>query len=56
MDNNSSNVVLRLENVTKQYKNFTAVNNVSFELEKGKIYAIPEVVAEIERLESAIVG
>ncbi len=38
MDNNSSNVVLRLENVTKQYKNFTAVNNVSFELEKGKIY------------------
>lgn len=33
-----SAVVIAMLNLTKKYKDKTALNNVSFEIEKGKIY------------------
>lgn len=32
--------MLNLKNVTKQFETVTAVNNVSFELKKGKVLGI----------------
>src|SRR5437763_7965920 len=37
-DHPSSQPIIRLENVTKYYKTFPAVNNISFEIGKGEVF------------------
>lgn len=32
------NIILKIDNITKRYKDKTALDHVSFEIEKGKIY------------------
>lgn len=36
---NNSEDVIRISNLTKKYGNFTAVNNISFSIKKGQIFA-----------------
>jgi ABC-2 type transport system ATP-binding protein len=39
MDNNQSYSIITVENLTKKYKNLIAVNDISFNVEKGEIFA-----------------
>ena len=35
---NEQNTTLRVENVTKRYDNFTAVNDLSFNVKAGRVF------------------
>ena len=35
---NKSKITLRVENVTKQFGDFTAVENLSFEINSGRVF------------------
>jgi len=36
---NTNNVIIKVKNLTKQYKDFLAVDDISFEVKKGEIFA-----------------
>lgn len=37
------NAVIQVENLTKRFGDFTAVDNISFEVEKGEIFGFLEI-------------
>ncbi len=39
MDNNQSDNIIAVENLTKRFNGFTAVDNISFNIKKGEIFA-----------------
>lgn len=38
-ENNQSNIIIAVKNLTKRFKNLTAVNDVSFNVKRGEIFA-----------------